>query len=55
MSGLGLKPPDFLIAWGCSDCHTYVDTHHDDETQLAFAQGVFRTQLSLWNEGVLKL
>jgi hypothetical protein len=44
VSGLGLKPPDLLGAHACSACHSYVDTHHDDETQLAFAKGVFRTQ-----------
>jgi hypothetical protein len=43
-SGIGLKNDDQCGAWGCSDCHLYVDTHHDAETQLAFAHGVFRTQ-----------
>jgi len=42
-SGLGLKPSDLTIAHGCSACHTYVDTHHDTETRLMFAEGVIRT------------
>lgn len=52
-SGVGLKPPDWMGAWGCSDCHRYVDTHHDAETQLAFAHGVFRTQAILFARGDL--
>lgn len=43
-SGLALKNHDFIGAWACYACHAYVDTHHDDATQLAFAHGVFRTQ-----------
>lgn len=42
-SGMGLKPPDWLGAWSCSACHTFVDTHKDAATQLDFAKGVFRT------------
>lgn len=44
LSGAGFKNHDFIVAWACSDCHNYVDTHHDAQTQLALAQGVFRTQ-----------
>lgn len=44
LSGMGMKSPDWLGAWGCSACHAYVDTHKDAETQIAFAYGVFRTQ-----------
>ena len=43
-SGMGLKPLDIQGAWACSNCHAYVDSHKDAETQLAFAHGVFRTQ-----------
>lgn len=43
VSGMSLKPPDIIGAWSCSACHEYVDTHHDDETRLAFADGVLRT------------
>lgn len=43
ISGMGLKPPDWLGAWACSWCHSYVDGHKDAETQLDFAKGVFRT------------
>jgi len=53
LSGLGLKAPDCMGSWACSECHLYVDTHHDSETQLAFAKGVFRTQYRLHSEGVL--
>lgn len=43
LSGMGMKSPDWLGAWACSDCHAYVDSHKDCQTQLDFARGVFRT------------
>lgn len=43
LSGLGLKPPDWLGAWGCAACHRTVDSTKDPEVQLAFAHAVFRT------------
>ena len=52
ISGMSLKPPDFLGSWACSECHAYVDSNHDAETQLAFAKGVFRTLNNLHTEGV---
>lgn len=39
ISGFGIKPPSLIGAWCCSSCHSYVDTHKDAETQLAFAHG----------------
>ena len=42
-SGMGIKPNDYAIAWGCARCHTYVDAHHDTETRLMHAEGVLRT------------
>jgi len=54
ISGIGLKPPDLLGAWCCSNCHAYVDSHKDDATELAFALGVFRTQAALIKEGHIK-
>jgi hypothetical protein len=51
ISGMGIKSPDILVAWGCAACHAYVDSHKDPETQLAFAKGVFRTQTILVKEG----
>jgi hypothetical protein len=54
VSGMGIKSPDILIAWACSACHQKVDTDKSDETQLAFAKGVFRTIEFLWREGILR-
>lgn len=51
ISGMGIKPPDLLGAWGCSACHTQVDTDKSPEVQLQFAKGVFRTQMQLLREG----
>ena len=55
VSGMGLKVPDFMGARACSACHAYIDTHHDDATQLAFAHGCFRTQVDLHKEGLLRI
>jgi hypothetical protein len=54
ISGMGIKPPDILIAWACSACHERVDRDKSPETQLAFAHGVMRTQVILHREGILK-
>jgi len=56
ISGMGMKSPDWLGAWGCAICHEKVDTTERGsvETQLDFARGVFRTQAILFDEGKLK-
>lgn len=51
ISGMGMKSPDLIGAWGCASCHTQVDTNKSPEVQLQFAKGVFRTQLQLLREG----
>lgn len=53
ISGFGIKAPDELGAFSCSACHTYVDSHHDDATKIAFYEGIFRTQAILIREGRL--
>lgn len=53
-SGMALLALPILVAFGCSACHDYVDTHKDDETQLAFAHGVFRTQVYLIENNLVK-
>lgn len=55
ISGLGLKSPDAIGAWGCAHCHDIVDRigRHDPAVQLDFARGVFRTQAILIAEGKL--
>jgi hypothetical protein len=52
VSGMGMKSPDWLGAWGCSDCHRAVDGQMAtsltrDELRLAHAEGVFRTLLQI--------
>lgn len=54
ISGLGIKSPDILGTWACNSCHAYCDSHHDAETNAAFAEGVYRTLNILWREGVLR-
>jgi len=53
ISGMGLKAPDLLGAWACSDCHAYVDTHNDCETKVDFYEGVFRTQAAIIKGSIL--
>jgi hypothetical protein len=53
ISGFGRKAPDELGAFACSSCHSWVDSHHDDATKIAFYEGIFRTQAILISEGKL--
>lgn len=57
--GTGIKPPDFMGAYACSDCHDICDgrakTDLDaDEIQTAFAEGVMRTLVLLHEKGLVK-
>lgn len=47
-SGMAFKVPSFLIALGCSACHAVVDSDKDPAIQLAFAIGVMRTQVLMF-------
>lgn len=52
ISGMGLKANDFLAAWGCSDCHRYVDTHGIDG-RTALLEGMARTQAQILSRGLI--
>ena len=63
ISGRGLKAPDQLGAWCCSECHRCVDSngtsHKLDEdemieAELAFLYGIMRTQYELIKRGLIK-
>ena len=56
--GTGIKPPDFMGAYACSNCHDICDgrvkTDLDaDEIQTAFAEGVMRTLVRLAEKGLI--
>lgn len=55
VSGMGMKSPDLIGAWGCSACHQVVDKDKSDHVQLAFCRGVFRTQVWLLNDGMIDI
>lgn len=55
ISGMGMKSPDWLSAWGCHHCHSIVDSTKDTEVQLDFAKAVFRTLYIADKEGRLEL
>jgi hypothetical protein len=55
--GMGLKSPDYLATYACSNCHDLYDGRTKqsiDEWQLiCFYEGVFRTQKILFEKGLL--
>lgn len=58
LSGRGMKSPDAIGAWCCAGCHAAVDGHTKceyprDLLRLWLAEGVFRTQNVLMQEGAL--
>lgn len=57
--GVGMKPPDFLIAFGCQACHDCCDgrirtNYTRNELRLMHAEGVMRSQILLHKQGLLK-
>lgn len=46
ISGMNLKVPDLLAAFGCAPCHEYVDANHED-SRLLLLEGTIRTQAYL--------
>jgi hypothetical protein len=52
ITGIGMKANDFLGAWGCSECHRYVDTHGIDG-RTALLEGMARTQAYLLSTGIV--
>lgn len=58
LSGMGIKSPDWCAAYGCFNCHQIVDGQKGSEytvaeRKLMLAEGVFRTQKILIDEGKL--
>lgn len=54
LTGMGMKAQDLLGAWGCSDCHRYVDTHGIDG-RTALLEGMARTQAFMLNTGLIEV
>ena len=61
ISGRGLKAPDFLGSWACSNCHQAHTTLEFNGAQfarefiqLAFLEGMARTQYELIKRGIIK-
>lgn len=54
ISGMGMKAPDLLGAWCCSDCHTYCDAKHGEYSNAMFYEGMARTQNQLIKDGKIK-
>ena len=57
ISGMGLKAPDLLGAWACSECHRYVDqlVHGGRaDRDLLMLKAVMRTQAQLIKDEVVR-
>jgi hypothetical protein len=58
ITGAGIKAPDLLGAWACSDCHDECDRRTGVinmlEARLYFYEGIIRTQNELIKMGVVK-
>ena len=59
-AGMGIKQKDLHGAYGCSDCHNYVDgrvpSNRDKNIiKLWFYDAVFRTQKILIEKGLIKI
>ena len=59
ISGIGMKVPDALAAFGCSDCHAVVDgqrhsAYSEEERWMLLLEGMLRTQAWLINHGYLR-
>jgi hypothetical protein len=55
---MGMKSPDLIAAWACSNCHDAVDRRgymklDRDEVRLAHLEGMARTINELYNLEVL--
>jgi hypothetical protein len=54
LTGLCYIAESIFVAWGCSACHAYVDSHPGDVAiQNDFMRGIFRTQQHLLDDGVI--
>lgn len=60
ISGMGIKAPDLLMAWGCSACHDVVDGRRAlppgillPQVEIWFYEGVMRTQAILIARGIV--
>jgi len=54
---MGMKHPDLFGAFGCSDCHDYVDGRraNDDMRKLHLLEGIIRTQAIWLKEGLISV
>lgn len=57
--GMGMKNPDYLAAYCCDRCHSVIDgrvrsEYSADEIAIMFYEGIFRTQMQLFEAGILK-
>lgn len=59
-SGIGMKPPDWLAAYGCSACHAVCDSASGhwaafsrESREVLLLHGVIRTWAILIDEGVI--
>jgi len=52
--GWALKSPDLFAAYGCSSCHSALDSNSGVESQWVM-DAVFETQYKLMEKGLIKI
>ena len=54
--GMGTKSDDFWGAYGCSECHKFIDNHVSGGTQkVYFYDAIFETQKRLIEKGIIQI
>jgi hypothetical protein len=57
VKGMGNKSPDYWGAYGCQQCHTYLDGNNETRLdRLAYwYRGIFRTMRRLYEKGIIRI
>ena len=53
--GMGIKSPDYIACFGCSACHTHIDSHQLPEIDRLYytMRGLHRTLRYWFDNGIL--
>lgn len=53
---MGTKSDDFWGAYGCSNCHQYVDNHNTWEVKVKYwLPAIYETQKRLFEKGLIEI
>ena len=54
-NGMGTKSDDFWGAYGCSECHSYMDNYRFGQVSTTWMQAIFETQKKLIDKGLIEI